>query len=154
MIARRQFITLLGGGAAAWPLAARAQQAAVPVIGSLQAISAAEGAGRMAAFRSGLGEIGFVDGRNIAIEYRWSDGQSDKLSALADDLVRRKVAVLVVGGSNVATRIAMSATKTIPIGHWSRFGANESVGDWAVPDYVLVVHVEISSQLGDQSLTH
>ena len=115
MIARRQFITLLGGGAAAWPLAARAQQAAVPVIGSLQAISAAEGAGRMAAFRSGLGEIGFVDGRNVAIEYRWSDGQSDKLSALADDLVRRKVAVLVVGGSDVATQTAMSATKTIPI---------------------------------------
>ena len=115
MIGRRQFITLLGGAAAGWPLAARTQQAAVPVIGSLQAISAAEGAGRMAAFRSGLGEIGFVDGRNIAIEYRWSDGQSDKLSALADDLVRRKVAVLVVGGSDVATRTAMSATKTIPI---------------------------------------
>jgi putative ABC transport system substrate-binding protein len=115
MIRRRQFITLLGGAAAAWPIAARAQQAAVPVIGSLQAILAAEGAGRMAAFRSGLGETGFVDGRNVAIEYRWSDGQSDKLSALADDLIRRKVAVLVVGGTDVATQTAMSATKTIPI---------------------------------------
>jgi putative ABC transport system substrate-binding protein len=111
---RRDFITLLGG-AAAWPIAARAQQAGLPVIGSLHGISAAQGASRMAAFRSSLGESGFVEGRNVAIEYRWSDGQSDKLPALVDDLVRRKVAVLVVGGSDVAVRTAMSATKTIPI---------------------------------------
>jgi putative tryptophan/tyrosine transport system substrate-binding protein len=69
----------------------------------------------MAAFRTSLGEIGFIEGRNVAIEYRWSDGQSDRLPALVDDLVRRKVAVLVVGGSDVAVRIAISATKTIPI---------------------------------------
>jgi putative tryptophan/tyrosine transport system substrate-binding protein len=112
---RRDFITLLGGAAVSWPLAARAQQAAVPVIGMLANVSAAQWAERMAAFHRGLGEIGFVEGRNVAIEYRWSDGQSDKLPAQVDDLVRRKVAVLVVGGSDVAVRTAMSATKTIPI---------------------------------------
>jgi putative ABC transport system substrate-binding protein len=113
-IGRRELITLLGG-AAALPIAARAQQPAVPVIGSLHGISAAAGASRMAAFRSSLGEIGFVEGRNVAIEYRWSDGQSNELPALVDDLVRRKVAVLVVGGSDVTVRTTMSATKTIPI---------------------------------------
>jgi putative ABC transport system substrate-binding protein len=115
MIRRRDLIMALGGAAAAWPLAVRAQQPAVPVIGSLHGISAAQGASRMAAFRRSLGEIGFVEGRNVAIEYRWSDGQSDKLPALVDDLVRREVVVLVVGGSDVAVRTAMSATKTIPI---------------------------------------
>jgi putative ABC transport system substrate-binding protein len=115
MMRRREFITLLGGAAAGWPLAVRAQQAAVPVIGSLHGISAAQGASRMAAFRSSLGEIGLVEGLNVAIEYRWSDGQSDKLPALVDDLVRRKVAVLVVGASDEAIRTAMAATKMVPI---------------------------------------
>jgi putative ABC transport system substrate-binding protein len=111
---RREFIAGLAS-AAAWPLAARAQQPVLPVIGSLHGITAAQGAERMAAFRSSLGEMGFVERRNIAIEDRWADGQFDRLPALADDLVRRKVAVLVVGASDVAIRAAISATKTIPI---------------------------------------
>jgi putative ABC transport system substrate-binding protein len=110
---RRQFIAALGG-AAAWPIAAPAQQSSVPLIGSLHGISAAQGAARMAAFRSSLGEI-LIDRRNVSIEYRWADGQVDRLPALADDLIHRNVAVLVVGASDVAIRAAMSATKTIPI---------------------------------------
>jgi putative ABC transport system substrate-binding protein len=112
---RRDFITLLSGAAIASPVAARAQQGAVPVVGSLHGISAAQGAARMAAFRSSLAEAGFVEGRNVAIEYRWADGQADKLPALANDLVHRNVAALVVGASDEAIRAAISATKTIPI---------------------------------------
>jgi putative ABC transport system substrate-binding protein len=112
---RREFITLLGG-AAAWPLvAARAQQGAVPVIGSLHGISEARAADRMEAFRSSLGEMGFVEGRNVAMEYRWADGQANKLPALADDLIHRNVPVLFVGASDEAIQAAISATKTIPI---------------------------------------
>jgi putative ABC transport system substrate-binding protein len=111
---RRDFIAGLGG-AAAWPLAARAQKGAVPVIGLLHGISEARAADRMAAFRSSLGEMGFVEGRNVAMEYRWADGQANKLPALADDLIHRNVAVLVVGASDEAIRTAMSATKTVPI---------------------------------------
>jgi putative ABC transport system substrate-binding protein len=110
---RREFVA--GLGAAAWPVVARTQQSSLPVIGLLHGISAAQGTDRLTALRSGLGEMGFVEGRNLAIEYRWADGQFDRLPALADDLIRRKVAVLVVGASDVAIRAAMSATKTIPI---------------------------------------
>jgi putative ABC transport system substrate-binding protein len=111
---RRNFITLLGGAAAAWPLAARAQQAAVPVIGVLHGTSAAEWAGRMAGFRRALGEMGFVEGRNIAFEYRWAEGQYDRLPSMAVDLVARNVAVMLVGVIP-AVRAAMAATQTIPI---------------------------------------
>jgi putative tryptophan/tyrosine transport system substrate-binding protein len=112
---RREFIAGLGGAAAAWPLAVRAQQSSLPEVGLLHGISAAQGAERMVVFRGSLGEIGFVERRNVAIEYRWADGQFDRLPALVEDLIRRKVAVLVVGASDVAIRAAVSATKTIPI---------------------------------------
>jgi putative ABC transport system substrate-binding protein len=112
---RREFITALGTSAVAWPLAARAQQSAVPVIGTLYGVSAADWSTYMAGFRRGLGETGFVDGRNVAIEYRWADGHYDRLPAMADDLVRRKVSVLLTGGGDIATSAALAATRSIPI---------------------------------------
>jgi putative ABC transport system substrate-binding protein len=113
-VKRRDFITLLGS-ATAWPLAARAQQPATPVIGVLHGVSAGQWADRMAGFHRGLGEAGFAEGRNVAIEYRWAEGQFDRLPAMAADLVGRKVAVISAGAPDVAVRAAMAATKTIPI---------------------------------------
>jgi putative ABC transport system substrate-binding protein len=112
---RRDFMTLVGGAAVAWPLGARAQQPALPVVGILHPGSRQQIAKRLEAFLKGLEQAGFVDGQNVTISYRWAEGQNDKLPALAADLVHQKVAIIATPGGIAATLAAKAATSTIPI---------------------------------------
>src|SRR5262249_31436307 len=112
MMARREFITLLGGAAAAWPLAAHAQQPPMPVIGYMSARAPDESTHLLAAFRRGLAEGGYIEGQNLSIEYRWARGQYDLLPAMAADLVSRHVSVLVTVGGDPSPRAAKRATST------------------------------------------
>jgi putative ABC transport system substrate-binding protein len=112
-VRRREFITLLGG-ATAWPLVARAQQAAHPVIGFLHTLSPANVSNSMAGFHQGLKEEGYIENQNVAIEYRWAEGHYDRLPAMAADLVRRQVAVIAATGGEPSPQVVKTATRTIP----------------------------------------
>jgi putative ABC transport system substrate-binding protein len=114
-VRRREFIALIGG-AAAWPLGARAQQPGMPVVGLMHILNSAESASDLvAAFRQGLKETGFVEGQNVAVEYRWAQGHYDRFPELAAELVRRQVAVIAATGGEPSPQSAKDATQTIPI---------------------------------------
>jgi len=115
VIKRREFITLLAGAAAAWPLAARAQQPAVPVVGILASVSPAPYAGFIAAIKEGLQQTGYIEGRHVTIEYRWAEGHYDRLPQQAIELVDRGVAVIILVGGGPTIAVAKAATATIPI---------------------------------------
>jgi ABC-type uncharacterized transport system substrate-binding protein len=114
-IERRKFLATLGGAVAAWPLAARAQQSAMPVIGFIYVGSAATSGSHVAAFRQGLNESGYVEGHNVTIAYRWAEGRQDRYPELVADLIRQKVSVIATGANTLASRAAKAATSTIPI---------------------------------------
>ena len=114
-VRRREFVSLFGGAAVVWPMASRAQQPAMPVIGCLYTASRDGSAVLVGAFRQGLKETGYVEGENVAIEYRWADNQGDRLPALAAELVRQRVAVILAMGGIRAVSAAKAATTTIPI---------------------------------------
>jgi putative tryptophan/tyrosine transport system substrate-binding protein len=115
MIKRREFITLLGGAAAAWPLAAHGQERWTPIIGFLSTRTADDSASVVDAFQGGLGSTGYLDGRNVRIEFRWAEGRSDRLPTMATELVSRSVAVIAAVGGDEVVRAAQAATATIPI---------------------------------------
>jgi putative tryptophan/tyrosine transport system substrate-binding protein len=124
---RREFITLLGGAAVAWPLAAHAQQPDKPVVGFLRGGSPAERAHVIAAFRQGLGAAGYVEGQNLIVEYHWADDELDRLPAMAAELVRRRVSVIATPAGSIATVAAKAATTTIPIVFGSENDPNQRV---------------------------